>query len=256
MFWYFSYFGVLVSIQIWFKNRDYWGTWVAQWVKVSAFGSGHDPRVLGSSPTLGSLLSREPASSSLSACLSAYLWSLSVKQINKKISQAKKNWYYLLCYWYYSISLCNLLHPCRVSGLKGKAVSFSPLRMILAVGFSFSFSFKILFIYLTEITSRQRSRQRERRKQAPRWAESPTRGPIPGPWDQDPSQKQRLQPTEPPRRPWRWALFKSKQEMTCNQYQVHKEHFFGCFFLLTWALSASVPLAEASLWLAPEKLLF
>ncbi|XP_058997831.1 phosphatidylinositol 4-phosphate 5-kinase type-1 beta isoform X1 [Mustela lutreola] len=36
-------------------------------------GSGHDLRVLGSSPTSGSLLSREPASPSLSACLSAYL---------------------------------------------------------------------------------------------------------------------------------------------------------------------------------------
>ena len=49
------------------------GTWVAQWVKDSAFGSGHDLRVLGSSPESGSLLSGEPASSSLSACLSAYL---------------------------------------------------------------------------------------------------------------------------------------------------------------------------------------
>ena len=49
------------------------GTWVAQWVKASAFGSGRDPRVLGLSPTSGSLLNGEPASSSLSACLSAYL---------------------------------------------------------------------------------------------------------------------------------------------------------------------------------------
>ena len=49
------------------------GTWVAQWVKASAFSSGHDPRVLGSSPALGSLLRREPALSSLSSCLSAYL---------------------------------------------------------------------------------------------------------------------------------------------------------------------------------------
>ena len=32
------------------------GSWV------SAFDSGHDPRVLGSSPMLGSLLNREPAS--------------------------------------------------------------------------------------------------------------------------------------------------------------------------------------------------
>ena len=34
--------------------------------EASAFGSGHDPRVLGSSPTSGSLLSRESAS--LSPC--------------------------------------------------------------------------------------------------------------------------------------------------------------------------------------------
>ena len=49
------------------------GAWVAQWVKASAFGSGCDPRVLGSSPASGSLLGREPASLSLSACLAAYL---------------------------------------------------------------------------------------------------------------------------------------------------------------------------------------
>ncbi|XP_059247822.1 uncharacterized protein LOC132012179 isoform X5 [Mustela nigripes] len=53
------------------------GTWVAQWVKASAFGSGHDPRVLGSSPALGSLLSRESASFSLS--LPASLLVISVK---------------------------------------------------------------------------------------------------------------------------------------------------------------------------------
>ena len=45
----------------------------------SVFGSGHDPRVLGSSPELGSLLSRESASPSLSACSSTCLFSLSVK---------------------------------------------------------------------------------------------------------------------------------------------------------------------------------
>ena len=39
---------------------------MVQWVKASAFGSGHDLRVLGSSPASGSLLSRESASSSLS----------------------------------------------------------------------------------------------------------------------------------------------------------------------------------------------
>ena len=30
------------------------GAWVAQWVKASAFGSGHDPGVLGSGPASGS----------------------------------------------------------------------------------------------------------------------------------------------------------------------------------------------------------
>ena len=54
------------------------GAWVAQWVKASALGSGHDLRVLGSSPASGSLLSGEPDSPSLSACLSAYLRSLSL----------------------------------------------------------------------------------------------------------------------------------------------------------------------------------
>uniref|UniRef100_A0A8C7AU88 Serine/threonine-protein kinase PLK4 n=1 Tax=Neovison vison TaxID=452646 RepID=A0A8C7AU88_NEOVI len=34
-----------------FKQLSSTGAWVAQWVKASAFGSGHDPRVLGSSPT-------------------------------------------------------------------------------------------------------------------------------------------------------------------------------------------------------------
>ena len=51
------------------------GTWVVQWVKASAFGSGHD----GSSPASGSLLSREPASSSLSLCLPLCLLAISVK---------------------------------------------------------------------------------------------------------------------------------------------------------------------------------
>ena len=40
------------------------GAWVAQWVKASAFGSCHDPRVLGSSLASGSMLSGEPASPS------------------------------------------------------------------------------------------------------------------------------------------------------------------------------------------------
>ena len=43
-----------------------WGSWVAQWVKASAFSSGHDLGVLGLSSTSGSLLGREPASLPLS----------------------------------------------------------------------------------------------------------------------------------------------------------------------------------------------
>ena len=54
-------------------------TWVAQWLSVSAFGSGRDPRVLGLNPALGSPSKEEPSailllllpvSASLSACLS------------------------------------------------------------------------------------------------------------------------------------------------------------------------------------------
>ena len=65
-----------------FKSR---GTWVAQWVKASAFSSGHDPRVLESSPTSGSLLSREPAS----PFLAAYLWSLCQIKSLKKYTRSK-----------------------------------------------------------------------------------------------------------------------------------------------------------------------
>ena len=43
------------------------------------FGSGHDLRVLGLSPASGSLLSGEPASSSLSLCLPHCLLVISVK---------------------------------------------------------------------------------------------------------------------------------------------------------------------------------
>ena len=46
----------------WIKYLKNWGAWVAQWVKASAFSSGHDLRVLGYSPASGSLLCREPAS--------------------------------------------------------------------------------------------------------------------------------------------------------------------------------------------------
>jgi len=50
-----------------FNNK---GTWVAQSVKPSAFGSGHDSGVLGSSPISGSLLHGDPNSPSPSAALS------------------------------------------------------------------------------------------------------------------------------------------------------------------------------------------
>ena len=47
------------------KIKNYftlWGTWVAQSVGQPTldFGSGHDPRVMGSSPMSGSTLSMEP----------------------------------------------------------------------------------------------------------------------------------------------------------------------------------------------------
>ena len=57
------------------------GAWVAQWVKASAFGSGHGLRVPGSSPTSGSLLSGEPASPSLLASLPTYDLLLSVTNL-------------------------------------------------------------------------------------------------------------------------------------------------------------------------------
>jgi len=50
---------------------------------VSAFGSGHDLRVLGSSPASGSLLSRESASPSLSPS------TLALSQINKILKKKK-----------------------------------------------------------------------------------------------------------------------------------------------------------------------
>ena len=66
----------------WDKNIDERGAWVAQWVKASAFGSGHDLRVLGWSPASGSLLSREPASP-LSLCLPLCLLVISLSLSNK-----------------------------------------------------------------------------------------------------------------------------------------------------------------------------
>ena len=51
---------------------------------VSAFSSGHDPRVLGLSDTLGSLLSGEPASPSPSpSAAPPAVLSLPLSQINK-----------------------------------------------------------------------------------------------------------------------------------------------------------------------------
>ena len=52
-----------------------WGPWVAQLVEQLTldFGSGHDPRVMGSSPMLDSALSMEPARDILSLSLSLSL---------------------------------------------------------------------------------------------------------------------------------------------------------------------------------------
>ena len=63
------------------------GAWVAQSVEclILDFGSGHDPRIVGSSPDLGSVLSMEPTWDSLflSAPLPAHTCSLSKIKINK-----------------------------------------------------------------------------------------------------------------------------------------------------------------------------
>ena len=37
-------------------------------------------------------------------------------------------------------------HPCHAPDLRGKALSFSPLRMILAVGFSYMASMKLRYV--------------------------------------------------------------------------------------------------------------
>lgn len=65
------------------------GTWVAR--LVSAFGSGHDLRVQGLSPTSGSLLSRKPASPSPSTSPPAHVLSLSFSQINNTLKIFFKN---------------------------------------------------------------------------------------------------------------------------------------------------------------------
>ena len=58
-----------------YKYRHFGGTWVAQSVEPMTleFSSGNDPRVLGLSPTLGPMLSVEPAWDSLSISPSAPL---------------------------------------------------------------------------------------------------------------------------------------------------------------------------------------
>ena len=62
------------------------GAWVAQSFKCLTldFGSGHDPRVVGSSPALGSALSMEPASDSLCLPLPISMLTLSRKKKLKK----------------------------------------------------------------------------------------------------------------------------------------------------------------------------
>ena len=71
-------------------KKKFRGTWVAQWVKASAFVSGHDPRVLGSSPALGSLLSTE-SNSSPSLSLPASLPTCDLCQINKILKKKERN---------------------------------------------------------------------------------------------------------------------------------------------------------------------
>ena len=75
--------GSMLGMETTFRKGEKRGIWVAQWVKASAFGSGHDPRVLRLSPESGSLLSREPVSLSLCLCLPLCLLVASVCQINK-----------------------------------------------------------------------------------------------------------------------------------------------------------------------------
>ena len=65
-----------------FKRNSLWGHLGGSVSWASASGSGHDLWVLGSSSTLGFLLSREPASISLSLCSSPCSHTLSFSQIN------------------------------------------------------------------------------------------------------------------------------------------------------------------------------
>ena len=72
---------------------------------MSAFGSGHDLRVLGSSPTSGSLLDRKPLLP-LPLPLLVFLLSLSlsVKKKNKNLKKKKKIQIKLCNYTSYKIS--------------------------------------------------------------------------------------------------------------------------------------------------------
>ena len=72
------YVCVCVVVLIQFKRYKLRGAWVAQSVKQGSGWSGHDLRVLESSPMLGSLLSGESASPSPSLSLACAL-SLSLK---------------------------------------------------------------------------------------------------------------------------------------------------------------------------------
>ena len=76
------------SLLIYSKSTFLRGAWVVQWVgrPTLDFGSGRDPRVGGSSPALGSMLSVEPAggSFSLSFCPSLVLFLYPPMKKNKK----------------------------------------------------------------------------------------------------------------------------------------------------------------------------
>ena len=57
-----------MSTHYYIRVMNHWGAWLGGSVGwVSAFGLGHDPRVLGWRPTSGFLLSGEPTSPSPSA---------------------------------------------------------------------------------------------------------------------------------------------------------------------------------------------
>ena len=75
-----------------FTTLVFWGSLSGSVGEASALGLGHDPRVLGWSPTSGSLLSgggggQGSVSPSLSTSPPAHVLSLSLSQINKILKE-------------------------------------------------------------------------------------------------------------------------------------------------------------------------